>query len=669
MDFGRGSTMGKGRVGCGRTEAAKKLIQTSAKVWFDREISENTESGEAFEHLEIQKFLDYFDYIRDNPFRRFIVRYLLDVYGEMICPKLFSEMKKEEWLDTGSELILNEMDRSEGMDYADSPEILKKLADEVFNIFVQNSFYIKYTAETPFRVLGAVSRGIPSKGKKKFVKLIEWDRNDILQKLRAKKLAVDFSDSTDLISDDAFFAFAFGLDMEYEDIVLFMTKVLRRTTFNLWNWREFLLYISYRYAKGSRYQFYLKIKEAYEDEKNTARKPKTGSMGEELSTRMVQSRVGQILEKLEDGRNIALDEDGKLPEEVIQCICEYKYIIQNAGDYMRTAVRKGQELLMKFEEYADRDLQMKKADNDVDDDYYEISRELEHREERYYNEALDTNISKGFIRTKTAKSEKPDEKKKEKDPLPEQKAMGKVIITCDEDTSLVIPAGTIFTKIEKKTGRKVEFRSLEDRKIESADEKVCVEIWVESVGSGKGCDARKNEITQCSIENWQKKFKLENKRIGFKQKPKQSGAQYGKICNYLYYSGNLDDLSNYMDQERTRKLGEVLEGTRLTDTKLSQIRRGKAAHISRNDLMTLNFLVFTYEIDEIEDPDAVDASFRQRTNDLLTECGYYELYEPNPYEAFLLWLINGEDRMYWYQSLWSWYNREGIRGKEEAESE
>ena len=112
------------------------------------------------------------------------------------------------------------------------------------------------------------------------------------------------------------------------------------------------------------------------------------------------------------------------------------------------------------------------------------------------------------------------------------------------------------------------------------------------------------------------------------------------IESILYASVPRDKQGN-LAPARSAKLNGVFSGKRLTRQRASDILSGQTA-ITRYDLMTLNYLVFSLRQDFLS-PAARKDAFRQSTNRLLEECGMYPLYSANPYESFLELSISTED--------------------------
>lgn len=630
-----------------------KSVVGQLEKWYSKaSVNADKEWIWGFNKKAIQNVLDA---RKEIPFRCFMVRYLLSVHEEELHPSFFPDLDGEKWLKRSAEKILRMMEKSEEKDYQNSPDSIKKLTDLVFDDFVSNQFYIAAKDTVPDKVRGSVNRGIPSKGKNE-LRPILWDKDALLRKLKAQKLAKDFSNSPEYINEDELFAFAFGLNMDYNDISFFLRKALRRSDFNLWNWKEFLLYVTYRYAKGDLFKFYIKLKEAYEDERNTPKEYRWIE-SEGFSTKVIRDQTSVIMGIIEeDNYAVALDENGELPLRMIEYIREYKYLIHTSKDYTRTISSESAKLLGSFE---------KNMSEDIEDGRRADGEDLQQTENERY-------------------------------------AQGKVIIGYQPEVGLHVPVGTVFTKIEKKTGREIQFvsdkevmippvqssfvevqielrcteeekkkkspkeqkgyvpgkttfmsdnvyltemsnksyfktlmkvkegettreyimgkitakcrggkkipagtrfyadyegRRIEFRSLKEIDASVQAEIWVHGLIRGEG--ATKDEIIDCSMERWRDKFiSLGNSKIGFKQRQAGQAVEGGVLYNYLYQPNRKDHyIEKVLDRDYLGKLACVLEGTQLSSTKINQIKKKKEKNITRNDLLTLSFLKYMSEIE------------------------------------------------------------------------
>ena len=640
------------KIQLGRT----REVTNSLKKWYNEEKKNADEDW--WWGFNKKKIQDIIASRTELPFRRFFVRYLLSIHFDIFHPLLFDNLKGTQWLNKSAEKILKLMEETEELDYTHSPDIIKILTDIVVDDFISNGFCVNDSDENSIKIRGSVNRGIPSRGKRE-VRPYLWNKNDLLRKIKARRISSDFINNPDYINADDVFAFGFGLNMTYEDLSFLMKKALRRVDFNLWDWKEFLLYVTFRYAKGDRFDFYTKAKAAYEDEENIPLRVEEKEQ-KSFSTTVIKEEtdtvIGFIREKY---YSLSLDENGELPPEMIGYIRKYKFLTENLTDYTRTIALESQTLLKQFQK------NIQKLSELEGEDAVLMGEETE---QEFYGTA-------------------------------HVHAQGKVLIYYDSKLGLDIPKGTIFYKIDKKTGRWIPFESQKDVKIEpreeltkeiqieirsiKAEKKAAVpemqtafiqkktkftsdnpyvsnminkskfklsvkagkeseifvsgkifadcqvgktisegtkfyaqnsqgkevefistktvksecfeEIWVYCCEGGE--EATKNQITECSIPAWREKIiGIGNSKIGFTKKPDEQKKKGGKIFNYLYSKEERDiDWEDLLEEKYFDKLSMILEGTQLSSTKLNQIIRGKEKHITRNDLLTLSFLAYVSE--------------------------------------------------------------------------
>lgn len=711
--------MEKNNVRSERTKAVAKELER----WFDSECKVEMEWDTGSFQEKIKYLLDTGS---DVSFRRFMVRYLILIYGEELCPSLFPSMNKKDWSTEGVACILQEMEENKEKNYEDSSEILQRLTDKVFDAFVENGVYSLKSAgkDGPKKVMGYIN----GQG-------LQWTKDLLLKKLEAVKCGADILDMDADITEDEFRAFAFGLNMSYVDVEFFIRKVFRRAFPNFWDWKDFLLYVTFRYAKGNIYQFYQKLKKYYAEEAE----PLEFSLKlEEASaeTRTIKNKMDKMLQDIEESNGaIFLDEEGNLPGELKVQICRYKYRIQSAGDRKHTAARISSELLNKFNQDISREFP-NKSDPDIKDFLRSIYGEIEDTDSLkaqgrvivYYELNMGLDIPKGTIfRKPGSKGEKPVEfvateavkispvnSRKEdivievectetekkvsraedyrayipgktrfttEDPNlsditnkscfkpavkkaeigDEIRISGKISAKCEAGKE--IPEGTVFYARNSR-GEKIGFKS---KKTVGAP--VCAEIWVEAVKPGEENEASKNEIKECSAKGI---LRIENKKIGFKQKKQEEYSKGNRLFQILYGSEE-DTLDKTLKDTYVKKLGDVFKGAMLSSTKLYNIQRGTEKNITRKDIVTLSFLTY---VNESENPDydsmeykeedlAEDVwearpgylNFVRKTNQNLEACGFYGLYEMNPYDLLLEYLAGSSEAISSYRNLWGWYLR------------
>lgn len=630
----------------GRTQS----VRDDLDKWYDRESDKADMVWEWGFHKEaLQEMLEKMEIV---PFRCFMVRYLLAVHKDRLRPFIAHEAEDVDWMGAAAEEVLQLMEKNEASDYESSPEILKKLTDLVFEDFVSNGFYVPDGTKSPERVRGSVNRGLPTKGKKE-IRPILWDKNDLLKKLKAKKLSTDFSKRDECINEDELFALAFGLNMDCGDISFMLKKALRRSDFNLWNWKEFLLYVTYKYAKGDLFRFYQKLKAAYEDETVTP-KPARWIKSDDFSTISIRERTDRIAQLIqEENYSVALDENGELPKRMIDYVREYKFLTGHSGDYTRTCQKESARLWNIFREnmreeaeaarkllHEDRNTAESYAQGKVLI-YYEPELGLDvpketvfYKSDKKYGRRIEfvpekaMKIPPVFHAQKEVTIELECTQEEPKTPKPEQlygyipgktrfesdnvylshmsnksyfkasakipvgertRITGKITAVCEAGKR--IPAGTKFYARNRR-GERVEFRSVKD-----VDALVCEEIWVRCLTAGE--EALKGEISECSIPDWRERFRsLENTKIGMKKKTADQAVSGGFLYNYLYQPfQDHYPVKDLPDEKYMDKMAEILEGTQLSSTKLNQIQSKKAEHITRNDILTLSFLAYMSELE------------------------------------------------------------------------
>lgn len=713
--------MEKNNVGSERT----KTVAEELERWFDSECRVELEWDTGSFQEKIKNLLDT---RRDVPLRRFMVRYLILVYGEAFCPDLFPSMEKKDWGTEGVERILKEMEENEEKGYEDSSEILRSLTDKVFEIFVENGVYSLKSArkDGPKKVMGYIN----GQG-------LQWTKELLLKKLEAVKCGDDILDMDADITEDEFWVFAFGLNMSYVDIEFFIRKVFRRAFPNFWDWKDFLLYVTFRYAKGNIYQFYQKLKKYYEEDAEPLEDSQELKEAT-AETRIIKNKMDKMLQDIEESNGaISLDEEGNLPGELKEQICRYKYRIQSAGDRKHTAARISSELLNKFNQDISREFP-NKSDPDVKDFQRSIygktgeeNTDLLKAQGRvivYYELNMGLDIPKGTIfRKPGGKGKKPVEfvaaeavrippvnSRKEdiiievectetekkvsraedhrayipgktrfttEDPNlseitnksyfkpagkkaeigDEIRISGKISAKCEAGKE--IPKGTVFYARNSR-GEKIRFRSKK-----AAGTPVCAEIWVKAVKPGEENQASKNEIKECSAKGI---LRIENKKIGFKQKKQEEYSKGTKLFQILY--GAEDDiLDKTLDDTYVEKLGDIFKGAMLSSTKLYNIQKGTEKNITRKDIVTLSFLAYVYEF---ENPDYSSPGYKEadlaenvwgaqpgylnfvrKTNQNLEACGFYGLYDMNPYDLLLEYLSGNTEAISSYRNLWGWYLR------------
>lgn len=102
---------------------------------------------------------------------------------------------------------------------------------------------------------------------------------------------------------------------------------------------------------------------------------------------------------------------------------------------------------------------------------------------------------------------------------------------------------------------------------------------------------------------------------------------------------------------KASKLNAQFAGKRLSRQHISDILAGKS-DITRFDLITLHFFIYSQTIDEYPNIKNRYVSFVDSTNKVLDQCFLGELYISNPYECFILMCILSDDPLGTYADVW-----------------
>lgn len=102
---------------------------------------------------------------------------------------------------------------------------------------------------------------------------------------------------------------------------------------------------------------------------------------------------------------------------------------------------------------------------------------------------------------------------------------------------------------------------------------------------------------------------------------------------------------------RASKLNAQFAGKRFSRQHISEIIAGKA-DVTRFDLITLNFFVYSQTLDKYPNTKARYISYIESTNRILNQCLLGELCISNPYECFILMCILSEDPLGTYADVW-----------------
>ena len=111
------------------------------------------------------------------------------------------------------------------------------------------------------------------------------------------------------------------------------------------------------------------------------------------------------------------------------------------------------------------------------------------------------------------------------------------------------------------------------------------------------------------------------------------------------------DRHGNLTPSKASKLNAQFAGKRFSRQHISNILAGKS-EVTRFDLITLNFFIYSQTIDEYPNVKRRYTSFIEETNELLERCLLGQLYITNPYECFVLMCILSEDPLGTYADVW-----------------
>lgn len=622
------------------------------------------------------------------PFYRYMIRYLIYIHAkdlENAAAGAGIDTGKEKWEESFAGLVLREIGK-EGI----QSQYLALLAQLVHADFISNhcSAKNKKGEDVLYGNIG---------GSKK------WTLEDLLKILCAET-----------VNSGDFFLLAFGLNMKYEDISVFLKKVLKRSDLNLWDPDEFLIYICFQCVSDNKIGFFREARGAYKGVKGRAeifQKPeKTADIRSDLDKVLAAVKAGTGLEK-----------SGHVTEELLEVLAGYKYLLEHKGDYRRTALKRANELLCDFKEQSEDDMEeylasFKETQNFARGNvqvYYDSQKGVcvpagTHFIRRMTNEQGETEdihfISLADVKGEPAKMglveitvlctaptqkqennklntgylpnksklhteisgvanvqafhalAKPVKKKKETD----YHVSGVVQAQCEYGT--VIPKGAIFT------ANGYEYASTKEIVCETY-----VDVPVQCAASD--VEATINQITEME-QPVDGVLRIGNTKISLRSVSESTENRVGgSLYRYLYTpAGGLTYEEQNINRHNSELLSEILEGTMLSPTKIWQIEKMKDIEVSRNDILTLSFLCQMSEIEfdqddymEIRVKKSEESAVRKelfeerydefllRTNRDLKSCGFQGLYLVNPYDCLLAYLTTCAEPLTAFRNLWGAY--------------
>lgn len=111
------------------------------------------------------------------------------------------------------------------------------------------------------------------------------------------------------------------------------------------------------------------------------------------------------------------------------------------------------------------------------------------------------------------------------------------------------------------------------------------------------------------------------------------------------------DRHGNLTPSKASKLNEQFAGKRFSRQHIREILSGDA-EVTRFDLITLNFFVFSQKLDIYPEPKKRYLQFYDSTNAILEKCFLGKIYVQNPYECFVLMCILSDDPLGTYADVW-----------------
>lgn len=111
------------------------------------------------------------------------------------------------------------------------------------------------------------------------------------------------------------------------------------------------------------------------------------------------------------------------------------------------------------------------------------------------------------------------------------------------------------------------------------------------------------------------------------------------------------DRHGNLTPSKASRLNEQFAGKRFSRQRIGDILSGNT-EITRFDLITLNFFVFSQRLDEYPDPKVRYLKFYESMNAILEKCFLGRLYIQNPYECFVLMCILSDEPLGTYADVW-----------------
>ena len=152
-----------------------------------------------------------------------------------------------------------------------------------------------------------------------------------------------------------------------------------------------------------------------------------------------------------------------------------------------------------------------------------------------------------------------------------------------------------------------------------------------------------------AMYDYQKQSMIASRRSAYHEYKKQEISP-ADLKQWLFASVPKDHHGNLLPVKKST-LSEQFTGKRLGRQHIGEIMEGKVP-ITRFDLMTLNFFLYSQPPFLNQEPRDRYHRFVQNTNDILEQCDMGPIYVANPYESFLLMCLLTDDPLGSFADIW-----------------
>lgn len=432
---------------------------------------------------------------------------------------------------------------------------------------------------------------------------LEYDKDDrkIWKKTQIRK---DLKAS--IISRDKMFIYGFGLGMNLSELEVFLMKALEETGLNIWDKKEALIYIALKHFPDNPINFFIKAHHIYQ----TGEIPlaKIEKKDTNLNTTILQNSLDDYLNEY---RNMQ-----EIDDEVIQNIISYH-----------------------------KDLVSENTNRTIKSEFISTFYDVE--------EKLDYEIA-GFSNVKYGNADGWEESG-------DYFSRGPVKIFYKSDEDIVIDRDKAFVFKSEKSGESKIYYPEKTYTLEKNPEGGEKEIILKSDDY-----SYKDEVPILGSGEEYSDFVYQNDIAGI-EKIEQDSIYISekKISSVLSYLYNEDAIISNEDvtlpEEQIKALDDLLKETKIKHENLNAIiEKNKISQITRSRLITLYFLAFVLENEDIWF-DKLSTPVKRKRNYLifmdykLRNSRLYEYNISNPYEETLLKLVVYDEPIDAFRDLWAKY--------------